>query len=121
MKEIMQLTYMSIKYKIHETIYFYLSKASLVNYSIDGGYLMTGFSETIIERAWARSGGVCECEREGHNHKGRCRNTLIKGHRRDKYSYFGWEAHSKSGNYLDSVDDCEILCMEPCYALVMKK
>ncbi len=79
------------------------------------------FSEAIIERAWARSGGICECEREGHNHKGRCKNSLIKSHRGDRYSYFGWEAHSKSGYYLDSPDDCEILCIEPCYNTIKKK
>lgn len=83
---------------------------------------MSGFSEAIIEKAWARSGGICECQREGHNHKNRCRNPLIKSHRGDKLSYFGWEAHSKSGYYLDSLDDCEILCLEPCYkSASMKK
>ena len=82
---------------------------------------MSEFSETLIEKAWARSEGICECELEGHNHKGRCRNTLIKSHRGDRYSYFAWEAHSKSGYYLDSLDDCEILCWEPCYKSTMKK
>jgi hypothetical protein len=79
---------------------------------------MSEFSEIIIERAWARCEGVCECEREGHQHKGRCKNTLIKERRGDKYSYFGWEAHSKSGYFMDDVDDVEILCLEHCYKLV---
>jgi hypothetical protein len=82
---------------------------------------MSEFSETIIERAWARSGGICECEREGHNHRGRCKNSLIKSQRGDKYSYFAWEAHSKSGYFLDDVDDCEIICLEPCYRLTTAK
>ena len=82
---------------------------------------MSEFSEALIEKAWARSGGICECERAEHNHKGRCRNPLIKSHRGDRYSYFAWEAHSKSGYYLDSLDDCEILCWEPCYTSTMKK
>ena len=82
---------------------------------------MSEFSEIVIEKAWARCGGICECEREGHSHKGRCKNTLIKGHRGDRYSYFGWEAHSKSGYFLDDVNDVEILCWEPCYRMVTEK
>lgn len=80
---------------------------------------MAEFSKELIEKAWERSGGVCECRRAGHGHIGRCHNSLIKGHRDDRISYFGWQAYSKSGDYLDSLDDCEILCYDPCYKAAM--
>ena len=82
---------------------------------------MTGFTNEIVEEAWARSGGICECERGGHGHTGRCEKELIKDHRGDKFSYFGWEVRSKSGHYKDSISDCEILCWDPCYVATLKK
>jgi hypothetical protein len=31
------------------------------------------FSDEIVERAWKRSGGVCECIRIKHTQSGRCK------------------------------------------------
>ena len=82
---------------------------------------MSEFSENIVEKAWERSGGVCECHYTAHGHQSQCGKTLLKAYRRDRYSFFGWEAHSKSGQYLNSPDDCEILCWEPCYVEILSK
>jgi hypothetical protein len=72
------------------------------------------FSGELIEKAWIRSGGRCECVSTTHNHVGKCYKMLLKSYRRDRKSEFGWEAHSISGLYLDSLSDCEILCLESC-------
>ncbi len=73
------------------------------------------FSDEIVEQAWARSGGNCECELTGHGHTGKHNATLLKSFRGDRDSSFGWEAHSKSGSHLDIASDCLIYCWNPCH------
>ncbi len=82
---------------------------------------MPEFSDELVEEAWERSGGLCECKYTTHGHQSRCGKTLLKVSRGDRFSFYGWEAHSKSGYYLDSPDDCEILCWEPCYIDILSK
>ena len=82
---------------------------------------MTEFSDKLVEEAWARSGGLCECHYATHGHQSRCRKTLLKAYRGDRYSFFGWEAHSKSGMHMDLLSDCEILCWDPCYIEILSK
>ena len=84
------------------------------------GRKMARFSEDIIEQAWARARGICECEHEGHGHLGQCGKTLLKSFRGDKFSYFGWEANSKSGHHKDELTDCEIMCIDPCFEAILK-
>ena len=81
---------------------------------------MSEFTDELVEQAWARAGGVCECECATHGHLGRCGKALLKPYRDDRYSFFGWEAHSKSGRYMDSLSDCEILCWDPCHISTLK-
>ena len=73
------------------------------------------FSESLIEQAWQRSGGECECWKESHGHIGTCNKMLMKTYRGDRSSAYGWEAYSISGQYLDEMSDIEILCWDPCY------
>lgn len=75
---------------------------------------MAEFSEKLIERAWIRSGGRCECTRKNHIHIGKCYRMLLKSFRGDRKSEFGWEAYSISGRYLGSLSDCEILYLDSC-------
>lgn len=77
------------------------------------------FSEEVVERAWARSGGRCECTRSNHWHNERCKGIIIKAFRGERDNSYGWEAHSKNGN-LSNLSDCEILCTR-CYQLVFKE
>jgi len=69
-----------------------------------------GFSEELVEKAWARSDGYCECERTTHGHTGKCYKIVLKSSRGKREDSFCWEAHSKSERHLDSLSDCEILC-----------
>ena len=68
------------------------------------------FSDEIVERAWKRSGGNCECTRIKHGHGGRCNRPLTRSLRGEG----GWEAHSISGLYKNLAADCEIFCWD-CY------
>ena len=77
---------------------------------------MAEFSDTVVEQAWQRSGGNCECTRTTHGHTGRCNKMITKGRRGDRGNIFYWEVRSISGLYKDSASDCQILCRECHYA-----
>ena len=72
------------------------------------------FSEELVERAWVRSDGKCECELTGHGHTGK-HNAMILKSSRGRDSSYGWEAHSVSGSHLDILADCKIFCWNPCH------
>lgn len=70
------------------------------------------FSKEVIEQAWARSGGQCECERQ-YLHIGRCSRKL-SFNKRGLYSLDGWEAYHLVPEFRggkDTIENCEILCM----------
>ncbi len=73
------------------------------------------FPESIIEQAWVRSGGKCECDETGHEHTGKHNRMVLKTFHGDRHSDYGWEAHSVSGLHLDSLSDCKIYCWNPCH------
>ena len=72
------------------------------------------FSEEIVEQAWRRSGGKCECELSGHGHTGK-HNIMILESSRGRDSPYGWEAHSVTGSHLNTASDCRIFCWNPCH------
>ena len=72
------------------------------------------FPEDIVEKAWERANGYCECTQILHEHDGRCNRVLLDNKRGDKVHSFGWQAYSISGRYFNSVSDCKILCWD-CY------
>ena len=72
-----------------------------------------GFSRSVIEAAWERAGGYCECVRRGHGHHGRCKHPLLESSRGSDCDY-GWEAHRIRARDSDRLSNCEILCQD-CY------
>lgn len=72
------------------------------------------FSNTVVQQAWNRAGGQCECRRKTHNHRYvRCNKQLVLSNRGRNNGRGAWEAHHKHsvGNGGgDSVSNCEILC-----------
>ena len=73
------------------------------------------FSNEVIETAWERAGGKCECELKKCGHTGRCNKELVFDNR-GKDGYRGaWEAHhilsQKSGGS-DTLSNCQILCLD---------
>lgn len=76
------------------------------------------FPSSVIEGAWKRSGGKCECRRTTCGHgKSRCNQELIWSARGDDSKPGGWEAHHKTAvasGGADTLSNCEILCI-PCH------
>lgn len=75
------------------------------------------FSNEIVDGAWKRSGGKCECTRPRHGHTGRCNQPLQATAKADMASSYGWKVNSVSGVYKNLLADCEILCIK-CFKAV---
>jgi len=74
------------------------------------------FPQDVVDQAWERSGGRCECTRSSHPHGAkRCPKKLNKGSR-GKESEMGWEAHHIVTTGPATLSNCQILCME-CHKL----
>lgn len=71
------------------------------------------FPTQVIEAAWSRAGGKCECRRNSHDHSYvRC-NKQLSWNNRGKDGYRGcWEAHHVNSLGTDSLSNCEILCCD---------
>ena len=71
------------------------------------------FPLKIVEAAWKRSHGMCECKRVTHGHAIPHKMRLTWENRRKEGSG-KWEAYSLTGEYREEVYDCIILCWD-CY------
>ena len=68
------------------------------------------FSDDVVERAWKRAKGCCECRRITHNnHSGRC-DEKLDWLNRGRDGHGAWEAHHINSNGGDILSNCEILC-----------
>lgn len=75
------------------------------------------FSDSVVQAAWQRAGGCCECTRSTHGHAGRCNARLVWAARGVERGIGGWEAHHKTSVAAGGADvenNCEILC-QPCH------
>ena len=75
------------------------------------------FTNLDVQQAFIRSGGICECIKQTHNHiTGRCSNQVIWLNR-GRYRAGAWEANHKnrveSGGH-SGISNLEILCW-PCH------
>lgn len=76
---------------------------------------MGTFPDSVVNQAWLRSGGICECTRTTHSWHpgGRCSQKL-RYNDRGRRTGFGWEAHHKVAEKhggQDILSNCEILCL----------
>lgn len=70
------------------------------------------FPQTVVESAWKRSGGCCECRRISHSHPNtRCNKQLV-WENRGREGRGKWEAHHINSNGTDTLSNCEILCWD---------
>ncbi len=68
------------------------------------------FSESVIEKAWKRASGRCECTRWSHKHNPvRCGKELVFANR-CREGQGRWDAHRVSPKYNETLYNCEILC-----------
>jgi hypothetical protein len=72
------------------------------------------FSSSIVQQAWTRSGGRCECTSGSHQHASRCGRALVWERRTGENKPGAWVADSKSGRFSPEAADCEIVCWT-CY------
>ena len=72
------------------------------------------FSDRVVEAAWERAEGRCECKRVRCGHETRCNRRLSWNSRGIDDDLRGWEAHhitAASKGRTDSLSNCEILCI----------
>ena len=67
------------------------------------------FPDSVVDQAWNRSDGKCECTRTGHSHNRPCNKDLFKA-AREKETPLGWETHHIIAGGPDTLSNCEILC-----------
>ena len=68
------------------------------------------FSDELVRAAWDRSGGRCECHREGHGHGERCGASLLWSLRGATSTAGGWSAVRRTSWGTDVLANCEIRC-----------
>ena len=68
------------------------------------------FSEDIVRTAWARSGGVCECTKDGHGNGERCSQSLLWTLRGSDLSAGAWFPARRITWGADVLSNCMILC-----------
>ena len=69
------------------------------------------FPESVIDQAWKRSGGKCECKRTSHGHASPHGKQLVKSNQ-GREGIGAWEAHHINANGGDVLSNCEILCWD---------
>lgn len=69
------------------------------------------FPRLVIDEAWKRANGCCECEHDGHGHSGRCNVRCVKPMMGGR-NKGGWEAHHIDPNGELTADNCLIMCMD---------
>ena len=70
--------------------------------------------DNVVEEAWIRCKGQCECTNEDHYHGiHKCKTRLYKPSR-GRDSRMGWEANLKDPDGPATLENCEILC-HSCY------
>lgn len=73
------------------------------------------FPDSVVEAAWKRADGCCECRRRTHNHPYvRCYKELV-WENRGREERGKWEAHHRTSVDAggdDTLSNCEILCWD---------
>lgn len=73
------------------------------------------FPKSVVEDAWRRAKGLCECERRSCGHTGRCNKQLTWSNRGQEGCRGAWEAHhivAVSSGGTDALSNCQILCLD---------
>lgn len=70
------------------------------------------FPNKVIEAAWERARGGCECRRKIHNHRSMRCNKVLSFKNRGRTGWGCWEAHHLNSSLPDTLSNCEILCWE---------
>jgi 5-methylcytosine-specific restriction endonuclease McrA len=63
------------------------------------------FPQEVKDKAFARSGGQCECVRQGHGHPRRCPKVLTRATAQFHHR------HAEALGGSDALSNCEVLCL----------
>lgn len=69
------------------------------------------FPQLVVEAAWKRSKGICECEDGSHGHTGRCTRRLVWMVRGGKQKA-SWDAHQMDPDGEMILENCKLYCMD---------
>jgi len=69
------------------------------------------FPDSVVDAAWIRAGGKCECRRVGHVHSIPHGSSLTRANR-GREGRGAWEAHHRVRGGPDTLSNCEILCWD---------
>lgn len=75
---------------------------------VKGGTMAKPFPQSVIDEAWTRAGGKCECRENCHSAYNRCNKQLDPN---NKESGKQWEAHHINSNGEPVLSNCKILCV----------
>lgn len=75
--------------------------------------MATVFSQDVVDKAWERAKGTCECKRGNHGHGQPHAKKLLYA-QRGRDGQGAWEAHHVNPNGPNSASNCLILCW-PCH------
>lgn len=67
------------------------------------------FPTLVVQEAWARAGGCCECESDAHGHEGRCGQRCIMPMQGGP-NIGGWEADPVDPEGPLTLENCQITC-----------
>lgn len=81
--------------------------------------VVDSFPLSIVQAAFQRAGGLCECSRQSHGHISRCSIPLVYQFRGIELPG-GWEAYHIDQDGPNNVDNCEIVCI-PCHKTIHGK
>ena len=72
------------------------------------------FSQTVINEAWARAGGKCECTRQNcpEHSTPRCGKVLDPANQRVGMKWHAHHLTAQAAGGSDSLSNCQILCVE---------
>jgi hypothetical protein len=71
--------------------------------------MLFSLSPDTIRRCWELAQGRCECQRDGHDHAGRC-NKPLNEHHHGVLGDNGWFTTPWDHAGDDAPDNCEALC-----------
>lgn len=71
------------------------------------------FPQEVIDAAWRRAGGKCECTRQCPKHSGyRCNRILDPSNQKPGMQWHAHHTVSQDAGGPDTIENCEILCIE---------
>lgn len=73
------------------------------------------FQDDVVQKAWQRSGGKCECQNRSHDHGFNQCDELLEWVNRGQPGVGSWETRHKLApdeDGEDTLENCQVLCWD---------